>query len=106
MSWLSGWLQVYSAYGGAQFGTLNSDLSNSYSNSAPNGEGGLCLFGWGESSRAGYSFDFCEQHASTTTTPSYHSHVPPPCLLNQLGATTTSISPQIGWMVDGVCAPA
>jgi hypothetical protein len=73
---------VFSAYGGPQYGTLSS-----WSNSAPYGEG--------------YTFDECGCHASTSTSTSYHCHVPPSCLLQQLGQTTTSHSPQIGWMADG-----
>jgi hypothetical protein len=31
----------------------------------------------------------------------YHQHVPPSCLLNQLGATDNTASPMLGYMVDG-----
>ena len=73
---------VFSAYGGPQYGTLSS-----WSNSAPYAEG--------------YTFDQCGCHASSSTSASYHCHVPPSCLLKQLGQTTSSHSPQIGWMADG-----
>lgn len=73
---------VYSAYGGQGFGTVTA-----YSNSAPYAEG--------------YTFDQCGQHSSGNSPGAYHSHVPPACLLNQLGASATSPSPLIGYMVDG-----
>jgi hypothetical protein len=62
-------------------------ITNDYSNSAPYAEG--------------YSFDFCGQHASSNSDASYHTHVPPSCLLAQLGQTSTTASPQLGWAVDG-----
>jgi len=49
----------------------------------------------------GDTFDQCGGHAATTFSSSYHVHVPPACLLNQLGATTSAHSPQVGWMYDG-----
>ena len=52
----------------------------------------------------GFSFDQCGCHAapSKAFTPlPYHCHVPPSCLLQQLGQTDTAHSPQIGWMADG-----
>lgn len=73
---------VYSAFGGQGFGTVTS-----YTNSAPYAEG--------------YSFDQCGQHSSGSSPGAYHSHVPPSCLLNQLGASTTAPSPLLGYMVDG-----
>jgi hypothetical protein len=73
---------VFSAYGGPQYGTLSK-----WSNSAPYAEG--------------YTFDACGCHASSSTSVSYHCHVPPSCLLQQLGQTASSHSPQIGWMADG-----
>jgi hypothetical protein len=73
---------VFSAYGGPQYGTLSS-----WSNSAPYAEG--------------YTFDQCGCHASSSTGASYHCHVPPSCLLQQLGQSTSAHSPQIGWMADG-----
>ena len=78
---------MYSAYGGATYGSLAADLSNSYANSAPKAEG--------------YSFDMCGQHSSGSNVGAYHTHVPPACLLNQLGATATTISPRLGYAVDG-----
>jgi hypothetical protein len=73
---------VFSAYGGPQYGTLAS-----WSNSAPYAEG--------------FTFDQCGCHASTSSSASYHCHVPPSCLLQQLGQTSSAHSPQIGWMADG-----
>ncbi len=78
---------MYSAYGGASYGSLAADLSNSYANSAPKAEG--------------YAFDVCGQHSSGSTVGAYHTHVPPACLLNQLGATDTTMSPLLGYAVDG-----
>ena len=49
----------------------------------------------------GHTFDECGGHASNTNGPSYHYHSPPSCLLKQLGLTSGSHSPQIGWMADG-----
>lgn len=43
----------------------------------------------------------CGQHASSNAAGAYHSHIAPPCLLNQLGAKATTISPMIGYMYDG-----
>jgi len=73
---------VFSAYGGPQYGQ-----TTSYTNTAAYAEG--------------YSFDQCGCHASTSNSVSYHCHVPPSCLLQQLGQTDTAHSPQIGWMADG-----
>jgi len=80
---------VYSAYGGPSYGPLSAGptYANDYTRSAPYAEG--------------YSFDFCGEHASSSNSPSYHAHVPPPCLLKQLGATPFAQSPQIGWAADG-----
>jgi len=74
--------QLYSAFAGPNFGYLTS-----YTNSAPYGEGD--------------TFDLCGGHAAQTTVASYHIHIPPNCLLRQLGATDDAHSPQIGWAVDG-----
>lgn len=49
----------------------------------------------------GDTFDFCGGHSSSSTAVSYHIHVPPSCLLRQLGASASSHSPQIGWAFDG-----
>lgn len=73
---------IFSPYGGPSYGTVSS-----YSNSAPKAEGD--------------TFDQCGAHSSTSTTPSYHIHIPPSCLLQQLGQEETSHSPQIGWAGDG-----
>ena len=73
---------VFSAYGGPQYGQVTS-----YSNSAPYAEG--------------YTFDQCGCHSSSSSAVSYHCHVPPSCLLAQLGQTDSAHSPQIGWMMDG-----
>eukprot|EP00662_Eupelagonemidae_sp_cell21_P044374 gene44374-37402_t len=79
--------QIYSAYGGPDYSHLAVSDTNMYTDSAPYAEG--------------YSFDACGEHASSSTDASYHLHVPPSCLLRQLGQTDTAHSPQIGWMVDG-----
>jgi len=49
----------------------------------------------------GNTFDQCGGHCSHTDKPSYHAHVPPSCLLRQLGQTGTTHSPQVGWAFDG-----
>jgi len=52
----------------------------------------------------GNTFDQCGCHASSTTQASYHCHVPPNCLMYQLGGnaiSTTAHSPQVGWAADG-----
>ena len=49
----------------------------------------------------GYSFDQCGGHSSSTSKASYHYHVPPSCLLAQLGMSDGAHSPQVGWMADG-----
>jgi hypothetical protein len=73
---------VFSAYGGPQYGqTVGWSTTAAYAE--------------------GYTFDQCGCHASSSSSPSYHCHVPPSCLLNQLGQTTSAHSPQIGWMADG-----
>ena len=43
----------------------------------------------------------CGGHSSSATEASYHYHVPPVCLLHQLGAAEGAPSPQVGWMLDG-----
>ena len=61
------------------------------------------LTGWSTSAAAleGMTFDACGGHSSSTSAASYHYHVSPSCLLAQLGQTSGSHSPQIGWMADG-----
>ena len=61
------------------------------------------LFGWTTSAAylEGNTFDQCGGHSSSTTSPSYHYHVAPSCLLKQLGMAAGQHSPQIGWMADG-----
>ena len=49
----------------------------------------------------GDTFDECGGHSSTSSSASYHIHVPPSCLLTQLGQTDSAHSPQIGWALDG-----
>lgn len=71
----------YSAFAGPSY-TLTG-----YSTSAPYLEGN--------------TFDSCGGHSSSTSSPSYHYHVAPSCLLAQLGMTNGAHSPQIGWMADG-----
>ena len=73
--------KVYSAYGGPTYGTVAS-----YYNSATYAEGD--------------TFDQCGGHSSSTSQASYHYHIPPSCLLKQLGQTEGQHSPQVGWMAD------
>ena len=73
---------VYSAYGGPTYGPVVD-----FATSAPKVEGD--------------SFDACGGHSSSATEASYHYHVPPVCLLHQLGAAEGAPSPQVGWMLDG-----
>ena len=73
---------MYSAFGGPRIGD-----ATSYGSGAPFHEGD--------------TFDECGGHASSTTQSSYHVHVPPTCLLSQLGADNSQHSPQIGWSFDG-----
>lgn len=51
----------------------------------------------------GDTFDQCDGHASEQNGEhsNYHYHVPPSCLLRQLGIAAGVHSPQIGWMADG-----
>lgn len=68
-------------------------------------------FAGGQSSGANYAdsaaglegdtFDSCGGHAASQDTSTYHYHIPPYCLLKQLGQTTDNHSPQIGWALDG-----
>ena len=73
--------QVYSPYGGSIYGTVTS-----YTSGAPYAEGD--------------TFDECGCHGSRTDRSTYHCHVPPTCLLKQLGAVITEHSPQIGWSFE------
>lgn len=73
---------LFSAYGGPMYGAVTS-----YDNSAVFAEGD--------------TFDFCGCHADSNMRPSYHCHVPPACLLRQLGHSSHQHSPQIGWAADG-----
>ena len=67
---------LFSPYGGPNYGSVTG-----YSNSATAAEGD--------------TFDLCGCHASSTTSSSYHCHVPPDCLLQQLNNTAGSHSPQV-----------
>ena len=49
----------------------------------------------------GDTFDECGGHSSTSPAASYHIHIPPSCLLSQLGQAESTASPQIGWAMDG-----
>ena len=49
----------------------------------------------------GNTFDKCGCHSSSTSNAGYHCHIPPSCLLHQLGQTTAAHSPQVGWGPDG-----
>lgn len=65
--------------------------------------GSVALTDYASSATAleGDTFDKCGCHSSSSTSASYHCHIPPSCLLHQLGETTTEHSPQIGWAPDG-----
>ena len=73
---------IFSAYGGPTYGPVVD-----FASSAPKVEGD--------------TFDACGGHSSSATAASYHYHVPPVCLLHQLGAAEGAPSPQVGWMLDG-----
>jgi len=49
----------------------------------------------------GDTFEKCGCHSSSSSSAGYHCHIPPSCLLHQLGETTTDHSPQVGWAPDG-----
>jgi len=49
----------------------------------------------------GDTFEKCGCHSSSSSSAGYHCHIPPSCLLHQLGETTTGHSPQVGWAPDG-----
>ena len=67
--------QLYSAYGGTTYGeVVDWETTATYAE--------------------GDTFDECGCHSSSMTSASYHCHVPPGCLLNQLGYTEDSHSPQ------------
>jgi len=65
--------------------------------------GKVKLEGYSSSATAleGDTFEKCGCHSSSSSSAGYHCHVPPSCLLHQLGEVTTSHSPQIGWAPDG-----
>merc|ERR1719343_636973 len=73
---------LYSPYGGSTYGIVTS-----FQTSAAYVEAN--------------TFDPCGCHGSSNSEASYHCHVPPSCLLNQLGQTSSAHSPQIGWALDG-----
>ena len=73
---------LYSPYGGQTYGQ-----ATSFTTSAPYAEGD--------------TFDHCGGHSATTADASFHYHVPPVCLLRQLGAAEGVPSPQVGWAFDG-----
>ncbi len=61
---------------------------------------------YGEESNAvtaeGDTFDWCGGHSSGAAAGyQYHYHVPPTCLIAQMGYDANSHSVQIGWMYDG-----
>lgn len=65
--------------------------------------GKVALTGYSSSATAleGDTFEKCGCHSSSSSSAGYHCHIPPSCLLAQLGETTTGHSPQIGWAPDG-----
>jgi len=72
---------LFSPFGGPNYGS-----ATGYTSSATYAEGD--------------TFDQCGCHASQDTSASYHCHVPPTCLLRQLGQGSGH-SPQVGWSLDG-----
>jgi len=73
---------IYSPYGGPTYGAVTK-----YSKSAPYVEGD--------------TFDECGAHSASSSSVSYHHHIPPSCLLKQLNQTDDAHSPQVGWAADG-----
>lgn len=73
---------LFSPYGGMTYGQVTG-----FSTSATYAEGN--------------TFDQCGCHPSQTDQASYHCHVPPSCLLQQLGQSDSAHSPQVGWAFDG-----
>merc|ERR1712086_1051485 len=76
---------LYSPYGGPSYGT-----TTGFTTSATYAEGN--------------TFDQCGGHSSSTSSASYHVHVPPSCLMYQLGGwaiDSSAHSPQLGWAADG-----
>eukprot|EP00441_Pelagodinium_beii_P033478 CAMPEP_0197628150 /NCGR_PEP_ID=MMETSP1338-20131121/6559_1 /TAXON_ID=43686 ORGANISM="Pelagodinium beii, Strain RCC1491" /NCGR_SAMPLE_ID=MMETSP1338 /ASSEMBLY_ACC=CAM_ASM_000754 /LENGTH=292 /DNA_ID=CAMNT_0043199069 /DNA_START=205 /DNA_END=1084 /DNA_ORIENTATION=- len=65
--------------------------------------GKVALTGYSSSATAleGDTFEKCGCHSSSSSSAGYHCHIPPSCLLAQLGETTTDHSPQVGWAPDG-----
>jgi hypothetical protein len=65
--------------------------------------GTVTLDGWATSATKleGDTFDKCGCHSSSTSAAGYHCHIPPSCLLHQLGQTSQGHSPQVGWAPDG-----
>ena len=51
----------------------------------------------------GDTFDHCGGHSSSTTSASYHYHVPPSCLVQQLGMASfdSAHSAQLAWSPNG-----
>ena len=78
---------VFSCYGGSRYGTCSD-----WASSAVQLEGA--------------TFDLCGGHACGVNCGyKYHYHIPPTCLLRQLGQSValeaTQHSPHVGWMYDG-----
>jgi len=65
--------------------------------------GKVALTGYSSSATAleGDTFEKCGGHSSSSSSAGYHVHIPPSCLLHQLGETATDHSPQVGWAPDG-----
>merc|ERR1712139_475878 len=70
-------IAILSCYGGNKYGQCKD-----WATSAVNAEGD--------------TFDYCGGHGNP-----YHYHVPPSCLLRQLGDQGDGRSPQVGWAYDG-----
>lgn len=65
--------------------------------------GSVALTGYSSSATAleGDTFERCGGHSSSTSSAGYHVHIPPSCLLHQLGEVTGDHSKQVGWAPDG-----
>lgn len=94
---------LYSPYGGTRYGTIVLSSTDPYGFSHVGGDASKGAATYGE----GNTFDQCGCHSSSSNQPTYHCHVPPSCLLKQLGDTGSSCtsgcrhSPQVGWAYDG-----
>lgn len=85
----------------AQGGTVGTFYSGAMLYSAFAGVTSLTNYASSAPFLEGDTFDECGGHSSSNDSPSYHMHIPPGCLLKQLGDTAGKHSPRIGWADDG-----